>query len=143
MEEEIKNWNPKGGRPKKSDKERRDKPVLIKFTEDERNQLYKESEDLGWKQPLVYFRNKLLSKTNSTNHNPQSLFKALNRLNPELNKVGNNINQIARYVNYLDKNNMVDQKFIAEYSTCFKEMIEVQKEYTLAIKAYLRSVSKK
>jgi len=143
MEEKIKAWNPKGGRPKKSDKERRDKTVLIKFTEDEKSQIYKESEDLGWKQPLVYFRNKLLSKNSSAGHNPQSLFKALNKLNPELNRVGNNINQIAKYVNYLDKNNMVDQKFIAEYNTYFKQMLEVQQEYTLVIKAYLRTVSDK
>ena len=142
-EEDQKTWNPKGGRPRKDQKELRNKQVIIKFTETEKTALYKESKDLGWKQPLVYFRKKLLAKEGRVSHNPQELFKALNKLNPELNKVGHNINQIARYVNYLDKNNMVDQRFLAEYNQCFKKMTEVQQEYTLAIRAYLRALAQK
>ena len=141
MEEELKTWNPKGGRPKKDEKEIRNKSVKIKLTEPERTDLYKEAETLGWKQPLVYFRNKLLSKEAAPGYNPQELFKALDKLNPELKKVGRNINQIAKYVNHLDKNGMVDQRFISEYNTQFKKMAEVQREYALAIRAYLKTVS--
>lgn len=143
MEEEVNNWNPKGGRPKKDPKELRNHPVNIKLTEDEKKDLYQEADDLGWKQPLVYFRNKLLSKNSGPGPNPHELFKALNKLSPELNKVGNNINQVARYVNYLDKNNMVDQKTIAEYNAHFKRMNEIHHEYALAIRAYLKSISNK
>ena len=136
MEEEIKAWNPKGGRPKKAEKDLRNKPVKIKLTEGEKTSLYKECEKLGWKQPHVYFRNKLLSKAAGPGYNPQELFKTLD-------KVGVNINQIAKYINYLDKNNMVDQKFMPEYNQHFKRMIEVQSEYTVAIKAFLRILSDK
>lgn len=141
MEEEIKTWNPKGGRPKKDLKEVRNSQVIIRFKEGEKGDLYKEAEERGWSQPLVYFRNKLLSKDGGPGYNPQELFKALNKLNPELKKVGRNINQIAKYVNHLDKNGMVDQKFIAEYNAHFKRMIEVQREYAQAIRAYLKTVS--
>jgi hypothetical protein len=141
MEEEIKTWNPKGGRPKKDEKDLRNKSVKIKLTETEKTDLYKEAGEKGWKQPLVYFRNKLLSKGGGSGYNPQELFKALNELNPELKKVGRNINQVAKYVNYLDKNGMVDQKLISEYNTHFEKMIAVQREYALAIRAYLKTVS--
>lgn len=142
MEAEDKAWNPKGGRPKKEEKDLRNKPIKIKLTQGEKTALYKESEQLGWKQPYVYFRNKLLSKEGGPGHNPKVLFKAIDKLNPQLNKVGTNINQIARYINYLDKNKMIDQKIIAEYNQHFKSMIEVQQEYTAAMRAYLRSITK-
>jgi len=143
MEDESKSWNPRGGRPKKNENELRNKPVLIKFTEDEKKRLYQESKDLGWSKPIVYFRNKLLSKEGGVKHNPQELFKALNELGPELSKVAANINRVARYVNYLDKNNMIDAKFIGEYNVHFKRLIEVQHKYTVAIKAYLRTLVEK
>jgi len=143
VEQEIKTWNPKGGRPKKKESELRNKRVTVKLTEAEEIALFKECEDLGWKQPLVYFRNKLLSKEGKAQHNPNELFRVLNKLNPELNKIGNNINQVAKYVNYMDKNGMVDAKFIAEYNMLFKELLKVQQEYSVAIRAYLRSLTDK
>lgn len=139
MEQEIKPWNPKGGRPKKNEKDLRKERLNLKFTEAEMKQLVEECKELGWGKPYVYFRNKLLSK-GGAGYNPRELFKALNQINPQLSKAGNNINQVAKYVNYLDKNNMIDAKFIAEYNVHFKRMIEVQREYVLAIRAYLKTL---
>lgn len=143
MEEEAKGWNPKGGRPKKEAKELKDKRLNLCFTEDEFKAMQDEMENAGYKYLGVYAKSKLLSSNEGTvQYNPKVLFNVLNELSPELKKVGTNIDQIARYVNYLDKNNMVDQKFMAEFNLCFKRMAEVQHEYVIAIKAYLRTLSK-
>ncbi|QNF31342.1 plasmid mobilization relaxosome protein MobC (plasmid) [Adhaeribacter swui] len=143
MEEEIKTWSAKGGRPKKEAKERKDWRLNLCFTEDEYKALAAEMEQAGYQDKLgIYAKTKLLTKQGTVPHNPKVLFAALNKLSPELKKVGANINQIARYVNYLDKNNMVDPKFMIEYNEHFKRMAEVQHEYALAIKAYLRSITK-
>jgi len=143
VEEQIKPWNPKGGRPKKVAKELKNKRVNLCFTEDEFKNLQDEAIKAGYKseQVAIYAKTKLLPKEGAILYNPKALFTSLNKLGPELKKVGNNINQIARYVNYLDKNNMIDANFIAEYNQYFKKMAEVEHEYSVAIKAYLRSFS--
>lgn len=139
----MKTWNAQGGRPRKEPKERKDWRLNLCFTEEEYNALSREMEDAGYKDKLgLYAKSKLLNQQGTVPHNPKVLFAALNKLSPELKKVGANINQIARYVNYLDKNNMVNPAFILEYNQHFKRMAEVQHEYALAIKAYLRAIVK-
>jgi len=144
MEEEVKSWNAKGGRPKKKAKELKNKRLNLCFTEDEFRALQDEATTAGYKPDhlAIYVKTKLLSENSAVLHNPKMLFGALDKLGQELKKVGNNINQVARYVNYLDRNNMIDPNFIGEYNQHFKRMSEVQHEYALAIKAYLRSFLK-
>jgi len=143
LEEEIKPWNPKGGRPKKVAKELKNKRVNLCFTEEEFKNLQEETIKAGYKPEhlALYAKAKLLPKEGAVIYNPKALFASLNKLGPELKKVGNNINRVAKYVNYLDKNNMIDAKFIGEYNQYFKKMAEVEQEYARAIKAYLRSFS--
>jgi hypothetical protein len=144
MEEEVKAWAPRGGRPKKEAKERKSRRLNLCLTEDEFTRLQEEAIEAGYKVEhlALYAKVKLLPKDGVIFYNPKPLFNALDKLTPELKKVGTNINYVAKYVNYLDKNGMTDANFIAEYNQHFRRMAEVQHEYSLAIKAYLRSVAK-
>jgi len=145
MEEESKGWSAKGGRPKKEPKDKKDNRLNLCFTEAEMKSLREEMEAAGYPDSKlgVYAKSKLLAKDGAgVKYNPKVLFEVLNKLSPQLKKVATNINQVARYINYLDKNNMVDQKFMADYNINFQKMAEVQREYANAIKAYLRSYNK-
>lgn len=136
-------WNPRGGRPKKDEAELKSEWLHIRLTKTEKQALEDEMTEAGYKKINQYAKSKVLSKGSSVSHNPKILFAKLNDLSPQLKKVGTNINQIAKYVNYLDANDIIDPKFIAEYNAAFKEMAEVQRQYAIAIKAYLRSLSDK
>lgn len=143
MVEDENSWNPKGGRPKKQVRDLKAKRLNLCFTEEEFNALKAEMQAAGYNILGVYAKSKLLSRQGAVPHNPKQLFNVLDKLSPELKRIGVNINQIARYVNYLDSNNMIKADFIAEYNANFKKMAEVQHEYAVAIRAYLRSLVRK
>ncbi|WP_181308834.1 plasmid mobilization relaxosome protein MobC [Rufibacter sp. XAAS-G3-1] len=140
---EKKEWNPKGGRPKKEAKEKKDFRITLRFTDDEFKELEKRLKDSGYDEMSTYARLKLLSTESNAVHNPRPLLLAISKLNSEIHKVGVNINQIAKYVNYLDRNKMIDPKLLGDYNTHFKRMMDLQSEFLLAIRTYLRSNKKK
>ncbi len=120
--------------------EKRLKTASMRLTEDERGTLERRAEAAGYKDLSEYMRVRLLSEDNAPTHNPKQLFRALDKTGGELKRIGNNINQVARYVHYLEKNNMVEGKVIALYNQHFQEFLQVEKEYVKAIRAYLRTV---
>jgi hypothetical protein len=133
-------WKPKGGRPRMMAEEKRLKTASMRLTEDERTSLEKRATDAGYKDLSEYMRVRLLSEDSAPVHNPKQLFRALDKTGGELKRIGNNINQVARYVHYLEQNNMVEGKVIAQYNQHFQEFLQVEKEYVKAIRAYLRTV---
>ena len=142
MKGEEKVWNPKGGRPKKEGNDKKDGWINIRVTADEKEGFNKEAERAGYKRATDYARKKLFANENESLYNPRPLLLAINKLSGEINKIGVNINQIAKYVNYLDKNNVIDPKFLADYNIHFRKMMELKSEFLVAIRAYLRSNKK-
>ncbi|RDV11880.1 plasmid mobilization relaxosome protein MobC [Pontibacter diazotrophicus] len=139
-EEQLSEWKSKGGRPKLSAGERRDFMLRIRLTEQERKDLAELASEAGYNDVSVYARNKLFAPAHTPIHNPKQLFRAIDKTGAALKRVGTNINQIARYVHYLEKNNMVEGKVIAEYNQHFQEFLQVEEEYVKAIRTYLRTV---
>jgi hypothetical protein len=136
-----KEFNPKGGRPPYDENLRRKHKITIRVNAKEKEKIYGEVAFNGYKYPLIYCRKKLLSDGSGPGPNPAILFHTMNKIAPELKKIGQNINTVAKYVNYLDKNGMVDQRLIADYNIHWKEYYKVLDEYSKAIRAYLRTVS--
>lgn len=120
--------------------EKRRKTASIRLTDDERTALEQRVTDAGYKDLSEYMRVRLLSEDSAPTYNPKELFRAIDKTGGALKKVGTNINQIARYVHYLEKNNMVEGKVIAEYNRHFREFLDVEEEYVKAIRTYLRTV---
>ena len=131
-------WNPKGGRPKLSQEERRDSVYKLRLTDKERADLEQQASEAGFKDVSVYVRKKLFSAGNAPAYNPKALFKAIDKTGVALKKIGTNINQIARYVHYLEQHNMVEGKVMAEYNQHFEELLKVEDKYVKAIRAFLR-----
>ncbi|PRY09016.1 mobilization protein MobC [Pontibacter ummariensis] len=141
MEEEKQagNWKPKGGRPKVRDEERRDQTFKIRLNAGERKELDEQAAAAGYQDLSTFMRVKLFSQNGAAVHNPKELFHAIDKTGAALNKIGANINQIARYVHYLEKNNMVSEQVLAEYNQQCQQLIKVEDEYVKAIRAYLRT----
>ena len=112
----------------------------LRLTEQERKDLAAQSSEAGYKDVSVYVRKKLFASSDTPIHNPKKLFRAMDQMSGALKKVGTNINQIARYVHYLEQNNMVEPKVMAEYNRHFREFLDVEQGYVKAIRAYLRTV---
>ncbi|WP_345158600.1 plasmid mobilization protein [Pontibacter saemangeumensis] len=133
-------WKPKGGRPPMKPAEKRLKTASMRLTEDERTALEQRAAAAGYKDLSEYMRVRLLSEDTAPVHNPKQLFRALDKTGGDLKRIGTNINQITRYVHYLEKNNMVEGRVLAQYNQHFREFLQVEKEYVKAIRAYLRTV---
>lgn len=110
----------------------------LRLTEKERGDLEQQAREAGFKDVSVYVRKKLFSADNAPAYNPKALFKAIDKTGVALKKIGANINQIARYVHYLEQHNMVEGKVIAEYNQHFEELLKVEDKYVKAIRAFLR-----
>lgn len=120
--------------------EKRLKTASMRLTEDERKALEQRATAAGYKDLSEYMRVRLLSEDSAPTHNPKQLFRALDKTGGELKRIGNNINQLARYAHYLEKNNMVEGKVLDEYNRHFQEFLQVENAYVKAIRAYLRTV---
>lgn len=141
-EEQAPRWNPKGGRPRLAEGERKDFLLRLRLTEQERKGLAAQASGAGYKEVSVYARKKLFAPSDAPTHNPKQLFQAIDKTGAELKRIGNNINQIARYAHYLEQHNMVEGKVLAEYNQRFQEFIQVEEAYVKAIRAYLRSAAR-
>lgn len=138
-EGQAQSWNPKGGRPKLPAGEKRAFMLRLRLTEKEREQLVGQAREAGYKDQSEYMRKKLFASGYGTVHNPKKLFRAIDKTGGELKRIGNNINQITKYVHYLEKSGMAETKAIAEFNQHFQEMIQVEDAYVKAIRAYLRT----
>ncbi len=114
--------------------------LRLRLTEKERGQLAEQVREAGYKDQSEYLRKKIFAPGDATVHNPKKLFRALDKTGGELKRIGNNINQIAKYINYLEKNNMVEGRVIDEYNRHFGEFLQVEDKYVKAIRAYLRTM---
>jgi len=113
--------------------------LRLRLTEKERQDLAGLASEAGYKDVSAYARKRLLTPGEAPAHNPKDLFHAIDKTGTDLKKIGTNINQFTRYVNYLEKNNMVEPKAIGEFNRHFREFLDVEQTYVKAIRAYLRS----
>ncbi|GHA81666.1 plasmid mobilization protein [Pontibacter akesuensis] len=137
-EPEKQDWKPRGGRPKKRAEDRRNSVLKLYLTTKERSDLEAKAISSGYTDLSAYLRLRLFSEEGA-GHNPKELFHAIDKTGAALKKVGTNLNQVVRYMHYLEKNNMVSEQTIAEYNQHFRKMIEVEEEYVKAIRAFLRT----
>jgi len=112
--------------------------LRLRLTEKERVKLEEQASEAGYNDQSVYLRKKLFSAGEATVHNPKKLFQAIDKTGGELKRIGSNINQVAKYVHYLEKNNMVEPKVIGEFNRHFREFLEVEEAYVKAIRSFLR-----
>lgn len=117
----------KGGRGKKAVKKNRIKRIELRFREDEYDLLIENSK--SYKSTSEYIRARLFKKGSSI-PNPIELLKSLDNVNVEMKRVGNNINQLAKYVN--QRKGITSDELILEYEKLLNEYVELQQKLEIS-----------
>jgi hypothetical protein len=128
----------KGGRPPVGD-EKRSFKIDVRFTEAEYRQVEEMEKELGvGKTELV--RRKLLHDSKGLAVNSGQLMNRLDAVSLELSRSGNNINQLARYANRLQKRGILSAPVIDEYIRLLRRHESDQAELSMLFRKLLRSM---
>src|ERR1700750_1931847 len=102
----------KGGRPP-LEADRRSFKIDVRFTEAEYRQVEALEKALGLKKAELV-RRRLLHDSQGLLLNASALMQGLDAISLELSRSGNNINQLARYANRLQRHGVLSPKVVLE-----------------------------
>lgn len=102
---------------------KREKRLIIRLTDEEMKQLTKFSN--GFTSVSNYVRVSCLQKGKYL-INPIEYLKVIDNLIPEMKRIGNNINQIARYANFLEKEGQGRSEILQEFNSLLSQYIEIE-----------------
>jgi hypothetical protein len=119
----------KMGRPV-MDSGKREFLLKAKLTAEENKQVLSLAKQLGISRSEL-IKSRLLADHRQVLVNAADLLITLDRIGAELGRSGNNINQLARHANILNKRGMLDGEIISEFNTLssvyLKQHLEIQK----------------
>jgi len=124
-------------------KEKRTHLVKLRFTPPEYEKLLAEMKEANYKEVAVYLRKKLTLREDKLIYNPREALNALEVLGTEVMAIGKNINQIARYVNYLKANNSIKPHVLEQYTVQLKALTELELSMQKTVRGFFREGSKK
>lgn len=96
--------------------------IEIRLTTEEKEQIIKDAG--GTQKVSSYIRRKLLGK-GSQLINPVDLIKHADQVTYQINKIGNNINQLAKYANQRKE---TDDQILQNFNKHLNEYVKQQKE---------------
>ncbi|OKS88783.1 plasmid mobilization protein [Mucilaginibacter polytrichastri] len=128
----------KGGRPPVG-KGKRSFKIDVRFTEAEYRQVEALEKELGLKKTELV-RRKLLNDSKGLVVNARELMNRLDAISLELSRSGNNINQLARYANRLQKRGLLSPPVIEEYNRLLRRHESDQVELALLFRKLIRSL---
>lgn len=127
----------KGGRPPMAEG-KRSKKIDVRFTEGEYNLILQWENTLGiTKTELI--RGRTLQNTPEVIINAKSLIAEIDAIGTELGRCGNNINQLARYANILNKRNKLLPSVIDDFNRLFTEYLRRVDVLEATLRKVLRS----
>jgi len=83
-------------------------------------------------------RLRVLENSTSVMVNASDLLKKLDGIGTELGRSGNNINQLARHANTLNKEGKIDPQVVNTFINLFSEYIKIQVEIEKAMRQLIR-----
>jgi hypothetical protein len=128
----------KGGRPPVGEGKRTFK-IDVRFTEAEYRQVEQLEKQLGLRKTELV-RRKLLHEGKGLAVNAGELMNRLDAISLELSRSGNNINQLARYANRLQKRGILSPPVIDEYTRLLRRHENEQMELALLFRKLIRSL---
>jgi hypothetical protein len=121
-------------------KENRTKKIDARFTEAEYQLVMAMEKELGVrKTDLVRMR--LLTGAPSVVLNAKELIRSLDSIGAELGHSGNNINQLSRYANILNKKRMLSPVVMERFNILFEQYIGHQKNLEAALRSIVRAMN--
>jgi hypothetical protein len=129
-----------GGRPKMSEG-KRDKKITARFTEDEYKIVEKLETTLGInKTDLVRMR--LLENAPTVIINAKELITSIDAIGTELGRCGNNINQLAKYANILQKKGRIDPSVTKQFNALLSGYLEKQEQLEISLRQVIRATGR-
>jgi len=129
----------KGGRPKAIDRKKRSSYVRFRCSEEEKKQISSLSKTYGISM-TDYIMRKALDMKLVTNH--VQMMNEIHAIGNELARSGNNINQLAKHVNALNKAGRMNQKFLPQLADLLEKHHRRQDEIRTAIREIIREMSR-
>ncbi|QNN42720.1 plasmid mobilization protein [Pedobacter roseus] len=127
----------KNGRPLKLDG-KRTRFIKARFTEEEYSLLRNLWLSLGLKESDFLRQRLLISSAVSNKINAVEVLKHLNQIGAEIGRSGNNINQLARHANFLNKRGMLSAEIVLQFNTIFTDYISIFRGMERATRELLR-----
>lgn len=119
---------------------KRIRKIDVRFTQEEYDGLAALEKTLGIsKTELVRMR--VLKGSGLLVVNAKDLMRRLDQLGGDMGRIGNNINQLARYANTLDKQGLLSPQIIERFNVVLSAYLEVQQKLELVIRKIIRSMS--
>ncbi|NRF37563.1 plasmid mobilization protein [Pedobacter foliorum] len=137
MEEKYK-WL-KGRPPLKNGK--RNRMIKVYFTEEEFALVRELVLALGIKR-TEFVRMRVLQGSSQIMFSAKELMVQLDLLGAELARSGNNINQLARYANVLNKRTLLSPQIIERYNVLLAEYLKIQQRLETTLRKLIRSMTK-
>jgi len=136
--EKRKEFKPKGGRPEITDDSGLTYRVNWKLNKEDRKKLEDGFKASGLKTMSEYLRFRLVETKDVYVHDPKEILKTLDFLGEEIGRIGNNINQLAKYANILLLKERLEPSVIDELNALLREYGAERKEIALAMRALFK-----
>ena len=128
------------GRPSlKSGK--RTKKVDVRFTEEEYLLILALEKSLGVSKTEI-IRMRVLNRSSAMVINAKAMIDQLDLIGAELGRTGNNINQLARYANTLQKRGLFSVQIMDRFEILFHKHIEIQNLLEVSLRKIIRQMGK-
>ena len=122
-----------------SDKNSNNRIRIIKarLTEEEFKQLLDMEKQLNLSRTEI-IRSRVLYNSNTVLVNANDLLQVLTQVGTELGRAGNNINQLARHANVLNKQGLISELVIRDFNELFGKYIKSQQEIEKVFRQLIR-----
>ncbi|WP_423128475.1 plasmid mobilization protein [Gaoshiqia sp. Z1-71] len=127
------------GRPRNKSEENKTSEIKVRCLPREKEEIIRLAKTYGLSMTAYVLRRSLGQKI-TFNH--IELLKELHRLNLELARTGNNINQLARYANTMNKAGKLKPEIADKLHAILASYIQKQDEVRVAFRKLIRMMSK-
>ena len=117
--------------------EKRTKKIDARFTEEEYKLVLEMERTLGIRKTDLV-RNGLLKNSHSVIINAKELIGQLEKAGAEIGRSGNNINQLARYANMLNKKDILSPVVAERFNILLGQYLDNQKDLETVLRKIIR-----
>lgn len=118
---------------------KRDRLIKAKLTDEEFSELLRIQKASGLNR-MELIRKRVLGSGTAVTINTKELLVQLDGIGAELGRSGNNINQLARHANILNRQQRLDPAIVSEFNALFTDYIRIQRELEKALRQLLRTM---
>jgi hypothetical protein len=111
----------------------------MRLTEDEEKQLANLEKELGLTRSVI-IRKRVIENSGRLVISSHNLLTALDTIGVELGRSGNNINQLARHANILNKRGLLNESVVREFNQLFSEYARIRSDTEKSLRQIIRLI---